>query len=105
MNSEIVAPRQPAPPTSAKKGAPTEIDIDVADVDWRIKGNEPARDSDGFAYAFVFTNRDQTEVRDSVRELVELCNQYGTIKTADGFLVKLGGTNNSLLNRNIPKRG
>jgi len=104
---DILAPKTPvshAPPSQPPKGvAPFDADIDVADVDWRVKGNKDARDTDPFAFAFVYTNTDQHTVRDSVAELVELCNQYGTIKTTDGFLVKLGGNNNSLLNRNIPK--
>jgi len=106
---DILAPESHAPPsqpprkTSDERSPPFEADIDVADVDWRVKGNKDARDTDPFAYAFVYTNKEQHTVRDSVAELVELCNQYGTIKTNDGFLVKLGGTGNSLLNRNIPK--
>jgi len=96
------APRQPAEPR-ARGSAPFSADIDVADIDWRIKGNKDARDSDPFAYAFVYTNREQDTMRDSVVEVVQLCEQHGTIKTVDGFLVKLGGTDNSLLNRNIPK--
>jgi hypothetical protein len=96
-------PRQSKP--ASRKGDPVEVDADTADLAWKIKGNSEARDSDPFAYAFVYTNREQTEVRSNVRELLELCEEHGTILTTDGFLVKLGGTNNSLLNRNIPKRG
>ena len=98
------SPFKTSPKKKTDTSEPMEVDIDVEGIEWKIKGGKDARDTDPFAYAFVYTSRDQTDVRDAVKEIYSLCKQYGSIQTADGFVLKLGGTNDSLLNRSIPKR-
>lgn len=102
------APQQTKAPPKKKTGdSKTEampVDLDAADVQWMVKGNNPAEDSDTFAYAFIF-DRGESTPKDSLKDLYAACLQFGTIATADGYDVKIGGNKNNLLNRTISKRG
>jgi hypothetical protein len=100
-------PRETVPrktqPKKAVKNA-VRVDLDVADIEWQIKGGSEARDTDPFAYAFIFTSRDSGEVKDAVVDIYDACTEHGIIETSDGFIVNLGGTNQSLLNRKPAKK-
>ncbi len=75
----------PAPSSTlvadAMKGQP-----DLSQIEWMVKGNKDARDTDPFAYAFVFKyDRDAGRVTDELRpEVVEL---YNYLKANDNTLV------------------
>ncbi len=102
---EYKQPREPSEDErSSDKEEPMVVDIDVDDIAWKIRGGHEARPSDFFAYAFIFTSKGSDEVHDDAKEVYELLQRYGSIETADGFVVNLGGTGKSLLNRTPAKK-
>ena len=73
---EVPQKQRTQPPKEA-----TEImalDLDVSQIPFRVKGGEPARDSDGFAYTFP-KDRDG-KLWDSSVELYNAIIQYGKIR-------------------------
>ena len=91
-----VAPRSEAPREN------TEImvlDLDLSKVPFKIKGGEPARDSDGFAFTFLSDR--EGKIWDSNTELANALNQYGKVRIGK-FVYQLS-KDEKFIQRVIPK--
>jgi hypothetical protein len=51
---------------------------DISEIEWMVKGNKDARDTDPFAYGFVFKYQTD-EVRPEAQELYDYLTQYGEL--------------------------
>ena len=102
----LTPPKKTQAPPRAKSGDKTDpmpVDLDVADIDWMVKGNQPAPDNARFAYAFVY-EQNSTTIKDAVRNVYAACLQFGEIETADGYTIKISGDKNNLLSRTPTKK-
>ncbi|MBA7625156.1 hypothetical protein ES703_32580 [subsurface metagenome] len=74
---EVPREQRTQPPKDSS--APMVLDhIDVSQIPFKIKGGEPARDSDGFAYTFPKDR--EGKLWDSSVELYNAIIQYGKIR-------------------------
>ena len=87
---------------NAMKGIP-----DMSQISWLIKGNNDARDTDPFAYAFVFkydaaAKKATDELRPEAAELYQYLKENDNILNLDGFIYSLNKTE-TLFARNKAK--
>lgn len=76
-------------------GSPAGININL--IEWKTKGNEPAREDDSWAWAFSRTH--DGVIRDETRQLVGEIERYGKVEVG-GYVITLGGRDKRLLSRN-----
>jgi hypothetical protein len=67
---------------------------DISQIKWMIKGNQDARDTDPFAYAFVFkydagAKRATNELRTETTELYNYLKAHDNNLELDGFIYSL----------------
>jgi len=89
--------QRPKPSQEEKEAMPLELDI--TGIEWkqsRKAGGGVAGPSDGWAWAFVYTQ--DGGIRREVSELLSALQQYGAV-IVDGFKITLSGRDDTLLNR------
>ena len=90
---EKVSPKQQSPLVSdAMKAQP-----DMTQITWLVKGNKDARDTDSFAYAFVFkydaaAKAATDELRPESYELYTYLKENNNSLALDGFVYSLNQT-------------
>jgi len=86
---------EPEPDTPEPETGNSELVYNIWDVDWRLKGGDPAPRDTSWAWAFAYNDGDYIP---ELKPLVQYLEQYGALE-AQGYTVTLGGHNKSLLNR------
>jgi hypothetical protein len=82
--------------SDAMKGQP-----DFSEIEWMVKGNKDARDTDPFAYAFAFKYQTD-ELRPEAIELYEYLTANEKL-VLDGFIYTISGKEKNLFARNKAK--
>lgn len=90
--------------SEAARGAytqPTPEGIDLEAINWLVKGSEPFTPGDTWGWAFAYDQNNHILVE--TRELVKIIERDGKA-IIDGYVIKLGGRDGNLLNRQKVKR-
>ncbi len=98
---------RPDPRTRTQDGtpifpAPRAAIGDLSEIEWKIKGSEPARVNDSWAWAFAYESNG--DYRPESRDLVMAIEAAGKIKVGI-YEITLSGRDKNLLSRTIPKAG
>jgi len=89
-----------APARAPSTAEPMALDLDISGIEWMQKNMEIVGLDASWAWAFAYDQ--DGNVKDTTRQLVEAIQQYGKVKVGQ-HVIGLGGTDNKLLQRKIPK--